>query len=26
MGGLEKQGDEYYGKHPTHGSDTGMNF
>jgi len=23
---MQKQGDEYYGEHPTHGSDTGMNF
>lgn len=24
--GLKKQGDEYYGSHPVHGSDGGMNF
>jgi hypothetical protein len=26
LAGLHKQGDEYYGSHPVHGSDTGHNF
>lgn len=26
LSGMKKQGDEYYGSHPVHGSDGGMNF
>lgn len=26
LSGLKKHGNEYYGEHPTHGSDSGMNF